>query len=131
MATVKVACKLPNGLTVDHADGDGKVHSFTLNGANHDRARFGYGVTDVDADVFNAWAGQHGDFKPLKNGLIFKTGKDDEGATRERGADATVTTGAEPLDPSKPAPGVQPTEEQTRELAKLPADPAASVDKSK
>lgn len=131
MATVKVACKLPNGLTVDHADKDGKVHTFTLNGANHERARFGYGVTEVDADVFDSWAEQHSDFKPLKNGLIFKTGKDDEGATRERGDDATVKTGAEPIDPSKPAPGVAPTEEQQKELAKLPTDPALAVDKAK
>lgn len=123
MATVKVACKLPNGLTVDHVTKDGRAGSFTLNGANHPRAVAGFGITEVDADLFKSWSEEHKDFRPLKNRLIFAH-KDAEGAAEELKTDRTVKSGAEPLDPSKPAPGVEPTDAQKKELAKLPADPA-------
>ena len=117
--TVNVACKLPNGLAVDH---DGKT--FTLRGANHPAARFGYGVTAVDADLFKGWSETHKDFAPLKADLIFLAGRDAAGATKERAKDKRVRTGAEPIDPTKPGAGVEPTEEQAKELAKLPSDPS-------
>lgn len=118
MSTIRVACKLPQGLTVEHA---GKT--VTLNGANDQNARFGHGYTDVDADWFAAWSTDHADFPPLKRKLIFAHAKDTEGAAKE--AAPETKTGFEALDPTKPAPGIEPTDEQKRELAKLPNDPAA------
>lgn len=117
MATTKVACKLPQGLTVEH---EGKT--VTLNGANHAHARFGHGFTEVDADWFKSWTEAHADFPPVKNRLIFAH-KDAENAAKEAAVDKTIRSGAEPLDPSKPGAGVEPTDEQKKELAKLPNDP--------
>lgn len=122
-----IACKLPSGLTVEHA---GK--SVTLNGANHDRAVAGFGMThDVDADWFKAWADENPAFPPLKSGAIFiaTTPAKAEGAAEERTDDASVQTGMEPIDPNKPGNGVEPTEEQKRENEKIAATATAPAAK--
>ena len=113
MATV--ACKLPNGISITHAD-----QTMTLVGASDSSAVAGFGLTrDVDADWFKDWASKHKDFPPLKTGAIFISDDNkaaDEAA--ERADDADVQTGLEPLDPEKPAPGIEPTDETKKELAK-------------
>lgn len=117
-----VACKLPNGLVVEHMG-----HKVTLLGSNDANAKFGFGITrGVDADWFGAWAKTDGkDLPAVKNGSIFAMSKDADGAARERKSDASVQTGQEPLNPFKPAADIEPTEEMKKELDKGP-DPDAS-----
>lgn len=127
MTTVRVACKLPAGLTVDHmAPKSDTTHKFTLNGANSPGAVAGYGMTDVDADLFKSWISNEGkDFAPVKNGLIFAAeGGKAEGAAKER---KTVKTGAEPIDPTAPARGIEPTAEMKETLDKLPEAPGGQT----
>ncbi len=117
---MKVACKLPNGLTIKHKD-----VTVTLNGATHSSAVGGFGVTlDVDADWFKSWQEEAKDFPAVSNGSIFAFDRD-TAAVRERRNDPTVRTGLEPLNPDAPAPGVEPTDAMKRELAKVDADPEA------
>lgn len=127
--TIRVACKLPNGLKVDHTDENGKVHEFTLKGANDPNAITGFGVTDVDADLFKDWMAKTGqDFPPVQHDLIFALPeKDGEGKVKERAKDKRVRSGAEPIDPTKPARGIEPTEQQQRELDKLPEEPGGQT----
>ncbi len=108
--TVTVACKLPGGVTLDHAG-----LKVTLKGANADDALLGYGRTPVDADWFDSWlssdeGGGHGaEFPAVKAGLIFANRDpkkvDDEIA--EKSGDPTVQSGLEPIDPDKPGPGLE------------------------
>lgn len=117
MATTTVACKLPQGLTIEH-----KGVTVTLKGANSSGNRFGFGITEgVDADWFADWATTDGkDFPAVKNGSLFAmTGgrAKTEAAANERRADAQVQTGLEPIDPTNPGGGVEPTEETEKELA--------------
>lgn len=110
--TVKIACKLPNGLTITHA---GK--SVTLKGANDPAAVGGFGVTrDVDKDWFADFVEGNGKDLPfIKNGSVFViAGRDTVGATRER---KDVDTGMSPLDPDAPMPGIEPTDETKKVLA--------------
>jgi hypothetical protein len=114
--TVTVACKLPNGLQI-HV-GETKL---TLNGANQPGARFGFGLTtDVDADFFKTWVEHHATFPAVKNGSIFAFGSEADAvdAARERMNDSRVMTGQEPLNAEAPMPGIEPTDEMKKELAK-------------
>ena len=130
-STVKVACKLPAGLIVDHVTKDGREGKLQLNGASHPSNVAGFGVTEVDADLFRSWLGSEEGktFAPVKNGLIFEISDKDRAndKVKERSKDKTVATGAEPIDPTKPAPGVAPTDEQKAELAKLPEEPGGQT----
>lgn len=112
-----VACKLPNGLTIEHLG-----ITVTLVGSNDPAAKFGFGITrGVDADWFKAWANTDGkDLPAVRNGSIFAMAKDAEGAARERKRDTSVKTGQEPLNPLAPKEGIEPTDEMKRELAKGP-----------
>ena len=112
---IDVACKLPNGLAIEHLGTE-----VTLVGANDRSALSGFGITKgVDADWFNAWLKTAGHSLPaVANGSIFAIEKDAEGATRERKRDGRVKTGQEPLNPEKPRDGIEPTDEMKRELAK-------------
>jgi hypothetical protein len=74
---VKVICKLPHGLIIEHPKTGAKV---TLNGKNKDVAispvipilfQEMYGSTDVDADFWEAWLAENKDFAPIKNNAIF------------------------------------------------------------
>jgi len=122
---ISVACKLPSGFTIEHAG-----TRLTLNGPNDPGAIGDFGVTrGVDADWFKEWSegGKDGDgkligvgkgFAPLASGAIFAIpGSDLVGAVNDIGAD--VVTGLEPLNADKPAPDVEPTDEQKKELDKL------------
>lgn len=124
MSNFAVACKLPNGVTIDHAG-----QSVTFAGANSPNARFGYGVTyEVDPDWFEAWMADVGrDFPPVKAGVLFPINGDDDGELREKENDPALLTGQEPLDPEAPAPGIVPTDEMKKELAKT----RAASDKAK
>lgn len=114
-----IGCKLPNGLTIDHDE-----RTLTLVGSNAPGAVGGYGLThDVDVDWFMDWAtGPARDFPPVARGLIFVAGNDRNAADQAR-EQSGERSGLEGLDPDKPAPGLEPTDEQKAELAKLPKPP--------
>jgi len=103
MSTVTVACKLPNGLVLDLAGVDQK---FVLNGAYHDEAIAGHGMTEVDEDFWTKWAALHKDFEPVKRGFVFATKGERNAAAQAKEKKANVT-GLEGLDPKKPAPGIE------------------------
>lgn len=110
--TVKIACKLPNGLTITH-----KGINVTLKGANDPNAVAGFGITEgVDLDWIEDWAETDGrDLPFMKAGSIFPIkANDTSAAVRER---RTLVTGLEPLDPDKPMPGIEPTDETKKVLA--------------
>lgn len=113
MATITVGCKLPHGLIIE-VDGV----PVTLNGTNSSNVIGGYGLTEgVDSDFFQKWMAANKDSAAVKNDLIFAQGRADSAraAASERKG---VKNGFEGIDPNKPAPGVEPTEETKRELAK-------------
>lgn len=114
-----VGCKLPNGLTVDHAD-----QSVTLVGSNAPGAVGGYGLThDVDLDWFSDWLTGPGRELPMvQRGLIFIAGNDRNAADQAK-EQKDERSGLEGLDPDKPAPGLEPTDEQKAENAKLSKPP--------
>lgn len=111
-----IGCKLPNGLTIDHKD-----ESVTLVGSNAPGSVAGYGLTHgVDIDWFSDWAtGPGRDFPPVAKGFIFLAGSDRNAEAQAR-EQADERSGLEGLDPEKPAPGLEPTDEQKAELARLP-----------
>jgi hypothetical protein len=126
--TTRVACKLPAGLTVDHVAKDGSAGTFTLKGAGDPSAIAGYGVTEVDADLFKSWINSEegSTFTAVKKELIFALPDSDSkgDAAKERKA---LRSGAEPIDPTKPAVGVEPTDEQKKEIAKLDEEPGGQT----
>lgn len=99
-----IACKLPNGFTLTH-----KEKTVTFRGANAPDAVLGFGLTHgVDGEWFKDWATTDGkNFPAVKNGSLFAQDNADRAraASKERAKD--VKTGLEPLDPAKPAPGVE------------------------
>lgn len=103
MSTVTVACKLPNGLVLDLAGVDQK---FILNGAHHEEAIAGHGMTEVDEDFWNKWSQIYKDFEPLKKELIFAQGGERSAAAKAKEQKGNKT-GLEGLDPKKPAPGIE------------------------
>lgn len=114
MATV--ACKLPNGLTIDH-----KGETLTLNGAHDTGAKNGYGLTpleDNQVEWFNDWLTGDGATLPaVERGFIFLASNDKNAADQAR-EQADEKTGLEQLDPAAPVAGVEPTDETKKELAK-------------
>lgn len=113
MADAYIGCKLPNGLRFP----DDKV---ALIGANSASAVGGFGITKVDAafaDKYYGPKGTHRDSAALASGSLFVAKSFNEAVdmANER---AGLKSGFEGLDPSKPAPGVEPTDEQKRENAK-------------
>lgn len=110
-----IACKLPNGLTIDHQD-----QTVTLVGSNDLGARFGYGMTPgVDLDWFMDWmTGPARDLPMVTKQLVFPAGNDQNAADQAREQDGDVVSGMEGLDPEKPGPGLEPTDEQRAETAK-------------
>lgn len=113
-----IACKLPNGLMVEH-----KGESVLLNGSDHASAVSGYGMTqNVDLDWFNDWAtGDAREFPPVAKGLIFVAPNERfaQDQATEQGDD--LRSGLEGVDPANPGDGVEPTEEQQRETARARA----------
>lgn len=118
---VAVGCKLPSGLILrvyrPHQANtpDGKtVTSFVplgdpvqLNGSNSSRVIGGFGITLVDADFFDLWESQNGEYDPVKAGLIFKA-SDPRAAASMATERAAVVNGMEPTDPTKMGAKLQP-----------------------
>lgn len=118
---ITVALKLPTALQVGDEYG-----GFRLNGFNTPNAVVvgGYGITEgVDKDAYEKWAAdmtkgpKEQQFAPFARDLIFAADKVD--TVRARAAEQTETkSGLEGVDPDKPAPGLEPTDEQKAENAK-------------
>ncbi len=99
---VTVACKIPSGLELHHG---GK--SAVLRGSGHPEARFGFGFTSVEKDLFDAWAEAHKNQPYIKNELIFAYAREDSAvsASKERqGIKSDYLTG---MNPENPMPGIQ------------------------
>jgi len=96
MATINVACKLPNGLIIEH-----KGKRAELLGANGSILVNGFGLTQVDADLFNGWTATYKDHPAVKNGLIFAHAQ--ESSVKAQTKDhADLETGLEGIDPENP-----------------------------
>ena len=77
MATIKIGCKLPNGLIIFSPDGKNEIK---LDGFNKESIRAKmvlpsseiYGVTEVDEQFWANWKGAYSDYAPLVSGAIFE-----------------------------------------------------------
>lgn len=98
---VSIACKLPAGLIIRHGD-----KTVTLAGSNSPTAVAGFGITkDVDAEWFKEWS-EKSQHPAVRNGSIFaNTAAKVGGEAKEKSGD--VKTGLEPLDGTKPGPGIE------------------------
>jgi hypothetical protein len=68
--TVQIACKLPNGLVIEHpSDPNRKIELTGLNGALIIGAE--YGLTSVDREFATAWFAANKEFAPVKACAIF------------------------------------------------------------
>jgi hypothetical protein len=116
-----IACRLPNGVMAEV--GETRVR---LNGANAENAVGGYGFTRVDESFADAWLKPAGEDGPggqgfqlptFKAGGLFRADAIDaaKAMARERSGERG---GFERIDPDKPAPGMEPTDEMKKELAK-------------
>jgi hypothetical protein len=73
MKTVKVGCRLPNGIIL-HLPGDvtKQVRIKGLNGIHRKVLVFDdYAMTEVDADFWETWIQHNKDFAPLKSKALF------------------------------------------------------------
>jgi len=100
MATVVIGCKLPMGLHIGMGD-----KTAVLKGTNSSNVIGGYGLTEVDKELSDAWFKEYANYGPVVDGLIFVQANESsaKSAAKER---ARVVSGMEPLDPSK-QPGIE------------------------
>lgn len=99
--TVTVACKLPNGLVIDH-----KGREVVLTGANAPTSVGGFGLTpNVDADWFDDWMASNLDMPVVANEIIFANTAEKAGdeAKEKKG----IKTGLEPVDADKLGEGIE------------------------
>lgn len=116
MATVSIACKLPNGAHIQLRQSiktkDGEMSEYvgervTLNGMNASAIIGGHGITHgVDKEFFDKWMAQNKDAAFVKNGLVFAHEKADSVAAKAV-EQASNVSGFEGVDPSKPGPGLK------------------------
>ena len=100
MAKITIGCRLPSGLILD-LEKDGKtVSSVELAGQRQAQERSSiiilsaddYGLTEVDADFWEAWKAQVGpEFGPLKNNSIFEAKNTTEAKAKAKDAKAQKT----------------------------------------
>ena len=103
MASVSVACKLPNGLIIEH-DGQ-KVR---LNGSNSSQVIGGFGITHgIDQAFFDAWLAKSKEYDPVAKGMIWAHGKPNDTLAMAKEM-ATEKNGFEGLDPKKPGKDLEP-----------------------
>jgi hypothetical protein len=123
---VVVGCKLPHGLIIDLYEPGTNEHGqkimlakhqpVTLKGANSSNIVGGFGLTEVDAEYWDAWAKQNAKFPAVVNGLIFAQDR------RDRAADnamdhAEAKSGFEGLDPENPVKGMKRVPKKEMEAA--------------
>lgn len=119
--TICVGCKLPHGLImqmdrlIEDKASDGAVvrkyvpvgKEIKLNGANTSSVIGGYGITEnVDAEFFDAWLAQKMEHAFIQQNLVFAM-PTISGVQDRAKEQAAVKSGFEPLNPDKPAPGIE------------------------
>lgn len=96
----KVYCKLPHGIafTIDDI-------GLSLKGGLDKNAVAGFGITEVDAELWEVIAKRYAKHPSIVNQLIFARAVDGESQAEELKGEKT---GLEGLDPNKPVSGVEP-----------------------
>lgn len=104
MSKVTVGCIYPNGLVL-HL---GKAQ-VTLNGSNSSTVIGGHGLTEVDAEFWDAWLERNKGLSFVRNGKVFahEKAKNTKAEAKEK---AKEKSGLEPLDPSKAPVGIKAAE---------------------
>lgn len=100
---IVIGCRLPTGIVLDLIDKTGKQVQVRLNGQNSAQegspiillSQRDYGVTDVDAEFWEAWKAKYADFEPLVNKAIFEA-KDERDAKAIHKEVQGIETGLEP-----------------------------------
>lgn len=100
MTQVVIGCKLPMGLHIGIGD-----KSAVLKGSNSSNVIGGYGLTEVDKELADAWFKEYENYQPVKDGLIFVQSSDSnaKAVAKERKA---VKSKMEPMEPSE-QPGIE------------------------
>lgn len=92
---VLIACKLPNGLVIEHPNNPS--HKVELNGRNKSIiVGVDYGLTTVDAEFATAWFAANKEYAPVKSCAIFMASNVDD-ATAIGKEMTNVLTGFEGL----------------------------------
>jgi len=101
--TVVIGCRLPCGLVLDMVDASGKEVKVVLNGQNSSQegreiillSNRDYGITDVDAEFWEAWKKKYAGYEPLVTKAIFEA-KDERDAKAVHKEVKDEQTGHEP-----------------------------------
>jgi len=100
---VTVGCKLPNGMVLEVDQKEVTVVGWR---GSETRIIGGYGLTQVDKDLWDAWLAAHKEQPYVKKGLIFA--QDNGNSARAQAKEqAKIKSGMEPLPQDKPAPGIE------------------------
>lgn len=104
MSKVTVGCRFPNGLILTV----GKVNVM-LNGSNSSTVIGGHGLTEVDAEFWDAWLERNKGLSFVRNGKVFahEKAKNTKAEAKEK---AKEKSGLEPLDPNKAPVGIKAAE---------------------
>ncbi len=113
--TVSVGCKLPNGMHLDITQVGEPLKRVTLKGINsltqgaiiRPAVRGGFAITEnVPKEFFEEWMRTHKEHPAVKNNLIFFHAQTE--SVKDMAEDLNdVEHGFEPIDPNKPAPGIE------------------------
>lgn len=127
---VVVGCKLPSGIIVDVCDPGENEHGqkimvprrqpVTFKGANSSNIVGGFGLTEVDAEFWDAWIKQNAKFPAVANGLIFAQDRRDKAADNAMDH-ADAKSGFEGINPDKPGKGVERVPKKDLEAARMAA----------
>lgn len=133
---VSIGCKLPHGLVIDHEGVSVRLngaYSQNITNQNGRLLQHTHGLTHgVDKEFYDAWRaritkGPNGEERTdglaglLARGIIFDATNPTTATTAAKtGEKRAVKTGFESLDPERPAPGIEPTDEQRTALKEDP-----------
>lgn len=101
--TIVIGCRIPTGIVLDLINASGHKVEVCLNGQNSAQegspiillSERDYGVTDVDAEFWEAWKAKYAGFPPLENKAIFEA-KDERDAKAIHKEVKGIKTGLEP-----------------------------------
>lgn len=100
MPNITVGCKIVHGIILAH--GGKRV---TLAGSKASRIIGGYGLTEVDQGFWEAWCKANADSTLPKSQVIFAQEKPASAVAQAKEQEG-VKSGFEPINPDKPAAGV-------------------------
>lgn len=111
MAQAVIGCKLPNGivLNIDGAtvEVQGRNQSLIKDRTGRGMSDGKTTVTNVDGEKVKAWFDRHEhNFKPITSGAIYLASSEKDAESKAR-QNESKKTGQEPVDPKKPAKGVE------------------------